>query len=103
LLALIIAKSHRLVKPYVDPILRVLIPKAKDASAGIASTALGGIGELAIVGGPEMIPYLKELMQIVIDNLQDQSSALRRDAALKTLGQLVRYLLGFDVIAILAG
>jgi len=49
---------------------------------------LGALGELARVGGEDLIPYLDDLMPLIIDTLQDQSSTTKRDAALKTLGQL---------------
>ena len=35
-----------------------------------------------------MIPYIPELMPLIIETLQDQSSPAKRDAALRTLGQL---------------
>ncbi|KAI9827848.1 MAG: phosphatidylinositol kinase- protein kinase tor1 [Thelocarpon impressellum] len=88
LLSLLVAASQRLIKPYVDPMITVLLPKARDPSAGVASTILKAIGELATVGGEEMRPYIPELMPIIIDALQDLSSQSRRDAALRTLGQL---------------
>ena len=88
LLSLLVAASQKLIKPYVDPMITVLLPKARDPSAGVASTILKAIGELATVGGEEMAPYIPELMPIIIDALQDLSSHSRRDAALRTLGQL---------------
>ncbi|RUP43431.1 hypothetical protein BC936DRAFT_137191, partial [Jimgerdemannia flammicorona] len=88
LLSLLVAASQRLIKPYVEPILKVLLPKARDSSPGVASSVLGALGELATVGGEDMMPYLDNLMPLIIDTLQDQSSSTKRDAALKTLGQL---------------
>ncbi|KAI9850778.1 MAG: phosphatidylinositol kinase- protein kinase tor1 [Thelocarpon superellum] len=88
LLSLLVAAAQKLIKPYVDPMITVLLPKARDPSAGVASTILKAIGELATVGGEEMIPYIPELMPIILEALQDLSSHSRRDAALRTLGQL---------------
>lgn len=88
LLSLLVAASQRLIKPYVEPILKVLLPKARDPSPGVASSVLGALGELATVGGEDMKQYLDDLMPLIIDTLQDQSSSTKRDAALKTLGQL---------------
>ena len=88
LLSLLIGASRKLIKPYVDPMIAVLLPKARDPSAGVASTILKAIGELATVGGEDMLPYVPELMPIILDALQDLSSHSRRDAALRTLGQL---------------
>ncbi|CDK26792.1 unnamed protein product [Kuraishia capsulata CBS 1993] len=88
LLHLLIANSRDITKPYVKPILDVLIPKAKDESSSVASSSIVAIGELSIVGGDEMLVFIKELMPILLDTFQDQSSSYKRDAALKTLGQL---------------
>ncbi|KAI9804847.1 MAG: hypothetical protein M1825_001216 [Sarcosagium campestre] len=88
LLSLLVSASQKLIKPYVDPMIRVLLPKARDTNAGVASTVLRAIGELATVGGEDMLVYIPELMPIIIDALQDLSSQTRRDAALRTLGQL---------------
>ena len=88
LLSHLIAASQRLIKPYVEPILKVLLPKARDTSPGVASQVLGAIGELANVGGEDIKPYLDRLLPMIIETLQDQSSAAKREAALKCLGML---------------
>ena len=66
----------------------VLLPKASDPNPAVAGTILKAIGDLATVGGEDMIPYLGQLMPIIIDALQDQSSVIKRESALRTLGQL---------------
>lgn len=88
LLSLLVQNSQRLIKPYVDPMIAVLLPKAQDPSPAVASTILKAIGDLATVGGEDMIPYIDRLMPIIIEALQDQSSSAKREAALRTLGQL---------------
>jgi serine/threonine-protein kinase mTOR len=88
LLSLLVAAAQKLIKPYVDPMITVLLPKARDPSAGVASSVLKATGELATVGGEEMLPYIPRLMPIIIETLQDQSSPAKREAALHTLGQL---------------
>ncbi|KAF9968548.1 phosphatidylinositol kinase- protein kinase tor1, partial [Modicella reniformis] len=88
LLALLVIASERLVKPYVESIIKVLLPKAKDQSAGVVSSILAALGELARVGGEDLLPFMDQLMPLIIDTLQDQSSPTKRGAALKTLGQL---------------
>jgi len=87
LLSHLIKNSRRLIKPYVEPLLKVLIPKCKDPSPGVASESLKAIGELALIG-EEMIPYLDDLFPMIIETLQDQSNITKREVALKTLGQL---------------
>jgi serine/threonine-protein kinase mTOR len=72
----------------VESILLVLLPKSRDPSPAVASSVLSALGELARVGGEDLTQYLDKLMPLIIDALQDQSSTTKRDAALKTLGQL---------------
>jgi FKBP12-rapamycin complex-associated protein len=88
LLTALISAAQRFLKPYVDPILRVLLPKANDAAPGVVAAVLGAIGQLAAVGGEDLLPYLPELMPIILEALQDQSASAKRHAALRTLGQL---------------
>jgi len=64
------------------------LPKSCDPNPAVASSVLAALGELARVGGEDLTPYLEKLMPLIIDALQDQSSIVKRDAALKTLGQL---------------
>ena len=80
--------SQRLIKPYVEPILKVLLPKLKDPSPGVAAQVLAAVGELAQVGREDLTPYIPELMPQLIDTIQDQSSSAKREAALRTLGHL---------------
>lgn len=88
LLSLLVQNSSRLIKPYVDPMIAVLLPKARDPSAAVSSTIIRAIGDLATVGGEEMLQYVSQLMPIILEALQDQSSLQKREAALRTLGQL---------------
>ncbi|KAM7186650.1 phosphatidylinositol 3-kinase tor2 [Rhypophila sp. PSN 637] len=88
LLSLLTQHAQDLVKPYVNSIIEVLLPKACDANASVAATVLRAIGELCTVGGEDMLAYKDTLMPIIIDALQDQSAPGKREAALRTLGQL---------------
>ena len=36
-----------------------------------------------------MVPYFGRLMPVILDTMQDQSSSLRREVSLRTLGRLV--------------
>lgn len=80
--------SQRLTRPYVAPMLNVLLPKSRDPSPSVASSILTTLGELARVGGEDVLPELRPLMSLILDTLHDQASTPKRDAALKTLGQL---------------
>lgn len=87
LLTLLVSATQRLIKPYALPILRVLIPKANDGNPAVAANVLMCLGELAAVGGEDVSLHIPELMQVVITRLQDPAH-VKRDAALRTLGQL---------------
>ncbi|KAI9151477.1 Serine/threonine-protein kinase tor2 [Paramyrothecium foliicola] len=88
LLSLLVQNAQTLIKPYVEPMISVLLPKASDPNPSVAATILKAIGELATVGGEDILPYKDRLMPIIIDALQDQSSNAKREAALHALGQL---------------
>lgn len=88
LLGILVSRSKHLVRPYIEPILKVLIPKTVDVSSGVLAKILVVIGELAMVGGPDMVPHVEILMPIIIQALKDQTNISKREAALKALGQL---------------
>ncbi|KAL1876357.1 hypothetical protein VTK73DRAFT_9536 [Phialemonium thermophilum] len=88
LLSLLVQNAQDLIRPYVEPMVSVLLPRASDPTPSVAATVLRAIGELCAVGGEDMLPYKDQLMPIIIDALQDQSSSTKREAALHTLGQL---------------
>ncbi|KAJ3103710.1 phosphatidylinositol kinase- protein kinase tor1 [Phlyctochytrium bullatum] len=88
LLGHLIAGAQRLVKPYVEPILKVLLPKIKDPSPSVAAKVLTALGELSQVGCEDLLPYVDDIIPMIIETLQDQSSSTKREAALRTLGQL---------------
>ncbi|KAL2759917.1 hypothetical protein ACRALDRAFT_1038929 [Sodiomyces alcalophilus JCM 7366] len=88
LLSLLVQNAQGLVKPYVDPMMSVLLPKASDPTPSVAATILRAMGQLATVGGEDVLPYKDRLMPLIIDALQDQSSNVKREAALQALGQL---------------
>ena len=88
LISHLVSSSSRLIKPYVDPIVAVLLPKTQDPDETVAATSLTAIGDLAVVGGADMRKYIRRLMNTILHYLQDSSSSQKRMAALKTLGQL---------------
>ncbi|KAI0718027.1 atypical/PIKK/FRAP protein kinase [Cerioporus squamosus] len=87
LLTLLVNATQRLIKPYSIPMLRVLLPKANDPNPTVSSNILMCLGELACVGGEDVMPHVPDLMQVIIAKLADPSLQ-KRDAALHTLGQL---------------
>ncbi|KAJ3394189.1 phosphatidylinositol kinase- protein kinase tor1 [Entophlyctis sp. JEL0112] len=82
----LILASQRLVKPYVGAIMKVLLPKTRDSNPSVASRSISAIGELSQAGCEDMMPYLSEILPVIIETLQDQSSSMKKEAALKTLG-----------------
>lgn len=88
ILSLLISNSNELTRPYTKPIVEALLPNAKDSSSSVAASAISCLGETAIVAGEDMKPFLPELMPLILDTFQDQSSSLKRNAALKALGQI---------------
>ena len=88
LISMCIVNSCDLVKPFVEKLVKVLLPKATDTNAAVASTVITAIGDLATLGGKDMKKHIPVLMPIIIEALQDLSSPAKRDASLKALGQL---------------
>ncbi|EAT84522.2 hypothetical protein SNOG_08246 [Parastagonospora nodorum SN15] len=88
LISSLVGAADSLIKPLVDPIVTVLLPKAKDPNPEVASTTLKAIGDLATVGGEGMIKYIPELMPVILEFMQDMSSDSKRFSALRALGQL---------------
>jgi FKBP12-rapamycin complex-associated protein len=88
LISLFVSNASKLIRSYVEPMVNTLLPKTTDSNAGVAATTLKAIGELATIGGEDMRKYLPQLMPIILEALQDLSSQSKREAALRTLGQL---------------
>lgn len=90
LLGHLIKAAKGLVAPYVQPILKALLPKLRDGGgqSGVASSVLNTLGELSVVGADQMVPYLPELLPLIIDTLRRQGSDARQLVAVRTLGLL---------------
>jgi len=91
MLCQLVSNAPRLIKPYMDPILKALVPKLEDQdpNPGVVTSVLNAIGELAMVSGVEMTKYIDQLFRVIIDMLQDASSLAKREVALCTLAKLV--------------
>jgi FKBP12-rapamycin complex-associated protein len=87
----LVANAPTVIRPYVDPILKVLVPKLKetDLNPMVITSVLRAVGDLAQVGGILMCRYVDELLPILLDKLTDASSSQKREVALWTLAQLV--------------
>lgn len=80
-----------MVKSYAPTILTVLLRTAKspDTSVPVAAHCVTCIGELARVAGEELVSNVGKIIELVISMLSDQTSIMKRDAALRTLGHVV--------------
>lgn len=67
--------------------LRALLPKANDPNVTVSGNILMCLGELACVGGEDILEHVPSLMDVILRKLGD-SSPVKRDAALHTLGQV---------------
>lgn len=88
LVGLLTVACQNYIKPYVEAILKVVVPRARDTVPSVVSAVFGVLSELAKINGEELSRYLDDLIPIIIETLQDQSSSAKRDAALKLFGQL---------------
>ena len=93
LLCLLVGASPALVVNYTDELLDVLLRTAYDVETTpvVASHVIACLGELARVAGENIGPRVGKIMQLVVETLQDQSPTIKRDAALRTLGQIASY------------
>lgn len=74
----------------VRPFMRTIVQNLPlQMNARLAAAALEALGELSVVMKEDTVPYLDELMPLIIGNIQDQSSAHKREVAIRTLGQVV--------------
>lgn len=87
----LVVSAPRLIRPYMEPILKVLVPKLKESepNPGVILAILRTIGDLADVNGTEMQQWMPELLSILLEMLVDASSPEKRGVALWVLGQLV--------------
>ncbi|KAF5280820.1 hypothetical protein FQR65_LT14927 [Abscondita terminalis] len=89
----LVVNAPRLIRPYMEPVLKVLVPKLKEQepNPGVVLSVLHCIGNLAEAtgGGLELEHWMPELLTILIEMLGDASAPEKRGVALITLGQLV--------------
>jgi FKBP12-rapamycin complex-associated protein len=86
----LIGAAASLVKSYAPTILTVLLRIAShpETPTPVVAHCVTGIGELARAAGEELVPEIDTLVTLLISMLSDQTSSIKRNASLKTLGQL---------------
>ncbi|KAJ6518876.1 phosphatidylinositol 3-kinase [Mycena sanguinolenta] len=87
LLTMLVNVTQNFMRPYALPILAALMLKANDTNTTVAANIIMCLGELTVVAGEDALPYVSQLMQVIITQLSDPS-LVKRDAALHALGQL---------------
>lgn len=89
----LILHAPKLVRPYMETILNVLVPKLKesDLNPGVVTSILKAIGDLADVNGDNsgLKKWLPELLAILLELLSDASATDKRSIALWAFGQLI--------------
>lgn len=91
LLCLLIGASSSLVRSYASTILSVILRIARSPStpSTVTASCVTCIGELAKVAGEELQASVKTILDLLLEMLNDPASTVKRNAALKTLGQVV--------------
>ena len=84
-------------KPYATSMLHVLLSKANDSNPTVAANVLMCLGELACVGGEDVLPIVPELMEVIMAKLVDELGRVVDDpkelppsAVLEALPYLIR-------------
>lgn len=67
--------------------LKALLDKADDTNPVVSANILKCLGELAAIGGGEIVTYVPQLMQVISARLSDPVVE-KRDSALHTLAQV---------------
>ena len=67
--------------------MQVLLSKAEDTNATVAANIMTCLGELVSIGGEEALPHVPDLLRVIIPALAEPV-LVKRDAALRTLGQI---------------
>ncbi len=77
---------HRLVHPFLHSIIEAL--PLRGATPRLATAALEALGELSQVVKEDFEPWLGQLLPLIMETMQDQSSSNRQRTSLKALGQI---------------
>ncbi|KAF6208231.1 hypothetical protein GE061_016683 [Apolygus lucorum] len=87
----LVLNAPKLIQPYIQPILRVLVPKLKENELNpiVVINVLKVIGNLAEINGDEMVSWREGLANILLELMGDVSSPEKRGYALWCLGQVV--------------
>eukprot|EP00697_Spironema_sp_BW2_P017838 gnl/Spiro4/9656_TR5124_c0_g1_i1.p1 gnl/Spiro4/9656_TR5124_c0_g1~~gnl/Spiro4/9656_TR5124_c0_g1_i1.p1 ORF type:complete len:2413 (+),score=551.86 gnl/Spiro4/9656_TR5124_c0_g1_i1:148-7386(+) len=90
LLGSLMRVCHRLISPYITPILKALLDRLNENNLGVSAAILEALGELARVGGAAILPSMEDILRPIIATLQDQSPGSKREVALRTLTHVIQ-------------
>jgi len=85
-----VRSNKNLSKSYANSILKSLIQMINGEQATSAFTAvLEAIGEISNVDSESVKPYMGDLLPLILECIKDQSSAQKREVAIKTLISII--------------
>ena len=85
LLGRLVYATPALTRPYATSILHVLQPQLRESACALAS-----LGELAVIAGSAVRPFMPQLLPQLLPLLLDHASSYKRRTALHALSQLLR-------------
>lgn len=99
LLISLIKHGREIVQPYSANIANVLLQhlKGSTTSASVVSYLLQAFSSLSENSSSDILVFLSEIFHIIIKAMQDKSSTIKREAAVKSLNQIIKNT-GFVVI-----
>lgn len=86
-----VRSNKDLSRSYANSILKSLIQMidGEQATSSFISAVLEAIGEISNVDSESVKPYMGELMPLILECIKDQSSAQKREVAIKTMISIV--------------
>ncbi|MCJ1297117.1 phosphatidylinositol kinase- protein kinase tor1, partial [Xylographa carneopallida] len=88
----LLLSSGAVMRPYVGSILKILIVRLSDSSQpSVITCVLQTLEQLAAIGGPLLRPSLPTLLPLIVPLIEDKSSLVSKQVALRCLTALVEY------------
>jgi len=88
-LTTLLSATDRLIKPYAHSLINVFLPKARDPQPVVSRPMIESIGLLGCVAGEDLVPFVDEILPLLINALQDpQASNKKKEATLRALSRV---------------
>ncbi|KAJ1827403.1 phosphatidylinositol kinase- protein kinase tor1, partial [Coemansia sp. RSA 2599] len=91
MIMMLVLSANNSLYPYVDDILRTILPCINDGPPQLVSKLFETIAALAQVNSSAMVPYANKILTCIIQTLSNSSSWQKRMSALKALGNCASY------------